>query len=34
VKERDCSYMEIRKGVIVQQQYPDKSPIKLVAWSY
>ncbi len=27
-------YLEIRRGVIVQQQFPDTSPIKLVAWSY
>jgi len=27
-------YMEIRRGVIVEQRFPDKSPIKLVAWSY
>jgi hypothetical protein len=27
-------YMEIRKGVIVQQQFSDASPIKLVAWSF
>jgi len=26
--------MEVRKGVIVQQQFPDQRPIKLVAWSY
>jgi hypothetical protein len=27
-------FMEVRKGVIVQQQFPDQRPIKLVAWSY
>ncbi len=27
-------YMEIRRGVIVEQRFPDTSPIKLVAWSY
>jgi len=27
-------HLEIRRGVIVQQQFPDTSPIKLVAWSY
>ncbi len=27
-------YMEIRRGVIVQQRFPDSSLIKLVAWSY
>jgi hypothetical protein len=27
-------YMEVRKGVIVEQRFPDKGPIKLVAWSY
>jgi len=27
-------YMEIRKGVIFQQQFPSQGPIKLVAWSY
>ncbi|HYM05921.1 MAG TPA: hypothetical protein VEU11_05120 [Terriglobales bacterium] len=27
-------FMEIRRGVIVQQQFPSSSPIKLDAWSY
>lgn len=27
-------YMEIRRGVIFQQQFPNPGPIKLVAWSY
>lgn len=27
-------FMEVRKGIIVQQQFPDQRPIKLVAWSY
>ena len=27
-------FMEVRKGVIVQQQFPDQRPIKLVAWGY
>lgn len=27
-------YMEIRRGVIFQQQFPSTGPIKLVAWSY
>ena len=27
-------FMEVRKGVIVQQQFPDLRPIKLVAWGY
>jgi len=27
-------YMEVRKGVIVQQQFPGQGAIKLVAWSY
>ena len=27
-------FMEVRKGVVVQQQFPDQRPIKLVAWSY
>jgi len=27
-------FMEVRKGVIVQQQFPDQRSIKLVAWSY
>ena len=27
-------YMEVRRGVIVQQQFPATSQIKLVAWSY
>ncbi len=27
-------YMEIRRGVVFQQQFPSQGPIKLVAWSY
>ena len=27
-------YMEMRRGVIFQQQFPGPGPIKLVAWSY
>jgi hypothetical protein len=27
-------YMEIRKGVIVRDQFSDKAPVKLVAWGY
>ena len=27
-------YVEVRKGLIVQEQFSDKNPIKLVAWSY
>ncbi len=27
-------YMEMRRGVIFQQQFPGQGPIKLVAWSY
>jgi hypothetical protein len=27
-------YMEVRKGVIVQEQFADKSQLKLIAWSY
>jgi len=27
-------YMEMRRGVIFQQQFPNPGPIKLVAWSY
>jgi len=27
-------YMEVRRGVIVLQQFPEQGPIKLVAWSY
>ena len=27
-------YMEMRRGVIFQQQFPNQGPIKLVAWSY
>jgi hypothetical protein len=27
-------YMEMRRGVIFQQQFPSQGPIKLVAWSY
>jgi len=27
-------YMEMRRGVIFQQQFPSPGPIKLVAWSY
>ncbi|MBZ5594626.1 MAG: hypothetical protein LAP39_20475 [Acidobacteriia bacterium] len=27
-------YMEVRKGVIVLEQFPGHGPIKLVAWSY
>src|SRR6267142_1017663 len=27
-------FMEVRKGVIVQQQFPDVRQIKLVAWGY
>jgi len=26
--------MEMRRGVIFQQQFPSQGPIKLVAWSY
>jgi hypothetical protein len=27
-------FMEVRHGVIVQQIFPDKTPIRLIAWSY
>ena len=27
-------YLEVRRGMIVEQRFPDKSPIKLIAWSY
>ena len=27
-------YVEVRRGIIVQEQFSDKSPTKLVAWGY
>jgi hypothetical protein len=27
-------YLEVRRGMIVEQRFPDKGPIKLIAWSY